>query len=194
MKKIISLFQRNYDGDKLVRNEVVPGADWVLAGEGAATRKWDGTCCAVINGLFYKRLEWDLRKGPATAAWLHWDFDPAQRSGHGWFPVGEGPEDWMHREAWKLGTDDATNPLFDGTYELCGPRLRKNVEGLAGYVLVPHGRDVLHDVPRDFDGLREWLRGKDIEGLVFYHPDGRLVKVKLRDFGLHRPQRQKQAV
>lgn len=43
MKKIISLFQRNYNGDHLVRNEVVPGAEWVLAGEGVATRKFDGT-------------------------------------------------------------------------------------------------------------------------------------------------------
>lgn len=38
MKKIISLFQRNYDGDRLVRNEVTPGAEWVINGEGTATR------------------------------------------------------------------------------------------------------------------------------------------------------------
>ena len=38
MQKIISLFQRNYDGDRLVRNEVVPGAEWVIAGEGVASR------------------------------------------------------------------------------------------------------------------------------------------------------------
>ena len=43
MKKIISLFQRNYEGDRLVRDELVPGAEWVAAGEGVATRKWDGT-------------------------------------------------------------------------------------------------------------------------------------------------------
>lgn len=28
MKKIISLFQRNYGGDGKVRDEVVPGAEW----------------------------------------------------------------------------------------------------------------------------------------------------------------------
>ena len=43
MQKIISLFQRNYDGDRLVRDELVDGAEWVPAGEGVATRKWDGT-------------------------------------------------------------------------------------------------------------------------------------------------------
>lgn len=40
MKKIISLFVRNYDGDRLVRDEIVPGAEWVVAGEGVATVKF----------------------------------------------------------------------------------------------------------------------------------------------------------
>ena len=57
MKKIISLFQRNYDGDRLVRNEVVPGAEWVFAGEGVATRKLNGTCCLVRDGKLCKRHE-----------------------------------------------------------------------------------------------------------------------------------------
>ncbi|MCV7174897.1 hypothetical protein [Mycolicibacterium sphagni] len=29
MKKIISLFERNYDTDRLVRDEITPGAEWV---------------------------------------------------------------------------------------------------------------------------------------------------------------------
>ena len=36
MKKVISLFRRNYDTDHLVRDEVVEGAEWVIAGEGVA--------------------------------------------------------------------------------------------------------------------------------------------------------------
>jgi len=35
-------------------------------------------------------------------------------------------------------------------------------------------------------GFREWLKGRDIEGLVFHHPDGRMAKIKKRDFGLKR--------
>ena len=61
MKKIVSLFQRNYDGDRLVRNEVVPGAEWVIAGEGVATQKVDGTCCMVRSGKLYKR--YDAKQG-----------------------------------------------------------------------------------------------------------------------------------
>lgn len=40
MRKIQSLFQRNYDGDRLVRNEVVPGSEWVVSGEGRATLRF----------------------------------------------------------------------------------------------------------------------------------------------------------
>ena len=65
MKKIISLFQRNYDGDLLVRDEVVPGAEWVIAGEGVATRKFDGTCCLVRDGKLFKRYE--VKAGKETA-------------------------------------------------------------------------------------------------------------------------------
>lgn len=186
MKKIISLFQRNYETDRLVRNEVVPGAEWVLAGEGVPTRKFDGTCCAVIGGKLYKRLEWDAKKGEPPKAWLHWDFDSAQRSGHGWMPVDDGPSDWMHRKAWERGVDDQGHPFKDGTYELCGPKMQKGVEHFAEYVLVPHGRDVIPDAPRTLEELRVWFVGKDIEGIVWHHPDGRMVKIKAKDFGIKR--------
>ena len=91
MQKIISLFQRNYDGDRLVRNEVVPGAEWVTAGEGDATRKYDGSCCMVRKGLLYKRYE--LRRGKKAPA----GFEPAQEpdpvtgAAPGWILIGMGP-------------------------------------------------------------------------------------------------------
>lgn len=47
MQKIISLFCRNHETDRLVRDEIVPGAEWVAAGEGIATLKIDGTSCRV---------------------------------------------------------------------------------------------------------------------------------------------------
>ena len=86
MKKIVSLFQRNYDTDRLVRDELVPGAEWVANGEGVAT----------------------LQMG----------------------------------------------------------RL---------------------DAPRTFDALRAFLADHDdIEGIVWHHPDGRMVKIKGKDFGIKR--------
>ena len=63
MKKIPTLFEREYENHKIVRiNPVVTkGMEWVLKGEGVATVKIDGSCCAIINGEFYKR--YDAKKG-----------------------------------------------------------------------------------------------------------------------------------
>lgn len=182
MRKIISLFQRNYDGDRLVRDEVVPGAEWVLAGEGIATRKWDGTCCMVRDGKLYKR--YDAKRGKTPPP----NFEPAQDydevTGHmpGWVPVGDGPEDRWHREAF----DDYGGRYADGTYELCGPKVQGNPERLATHALVVHGGATLSDAPRSFTELRGYFASENIEGIVWHHPDGRMVKIKAKDFGLRR--------
>lgn len=56
MKKIPTLFEREFENHRIVRilPNVSPDLAWVMAGEGVATIKWDGACCAVINGVFYK--------------------------------------------------------------------------------------------------------------------------------------------
>lgn len=186
MKKIISLFQRNYMGDRLVRDEIVPGAEWVVAGEGVATRKYDGTCCMVRDGKLFKR--YDATKGKAPPP----GFEPAQDydevTGHmpGWIEVGNGNEDRWHREACgKLGDPDRVD-LPSGTYELLGPKIQKNPENFATHVLIPHGKEVLVDAPRTFNALREYLADGRIEGIVWHHLDGRMVKIKAKDFGIKR--------
>lgn len=198
MRKIISLFCRNYGGDNLVRDEVVIGAEWVLAGEGIPTRKWDGTCCMIRGGKLYKRYEVKPSGSGRfyPAGFESACFDEFTGKEQGWLPVGDGPEDRWHREAgvmlnwpvdavkWQTLTPvDAT----DGTYELLGPKVQGNPEGFAHHILLPHGKHPLgDDVPRDFAGLREWLRGHPIEGIVWHHEDGRLVKLKAKDFGIKR--------
>lgn len=186
MKKIISLFQRNYDGDRLVRNEVVHGAEWVLAGEGTATRKFDGTCCMVRDGKLYKRFDAKQGKMPPAGFEAAQDADPVTGHWPGWVPVGEGPEDRWHREAWDR-TGDPERPaglaagLTDGTYELCGPKIQGNPEGFATHVLITHGKFPL-PCPRDFDGIKAYLETAQIEGIVWHHPDGRKAKIKRKDF------------
>jgi len=196
MKKIISLFQRNYDGDRLVRNEVVSGAEWVISGEGQATRKWDGTCCMVRDGKLYKRYE--VKPGGTAPANFESANDVDENTGkqQGWLPVGDGPEDKWHREAWESMTlhDIHGKPLrnappvyfADDTYELLGPKVQGNPEGRQRHELVKHGDYLLRDCPRDFDAIRDYLGGQDIEGIVWHHPDGRMVKIKAKDFGLKR--------
>lgn len=183
MKKTVSLFARNYDGDLLVRDEIVPGAEWVAAGEGVATRKFDGTCCLVRDGKLFKRFDAKAGKVPPE------NFEPAQpeadpNTGHwpGWVPVGDGPEDARHREAFSA----AVGSLKDGAYELCGPKVQGNPERYESHVLIRHGCEVLEDCPRSFDAIRDYLRSRDIEGVVWHHPDGRMVKIKGKDFGLKR--------
>ncbi len=182
MKKIISLFQRNYEGDRQVRNEVVPGAEWVQAGEGAATRKWDGTCCLIRNGRYYKRYEVKPGKQPPRGFEPATDVDDVTGKQQGWLEIGEGPEDQWHREAIRNGIP------ADGTYELIGPKIQGNAEGLLDHhELVRHGVDLIEAVPTDFDGIKTYLAAHpELEGVVWHHPDGRMVKIKAKDFGLKR--------
>lgn len=181
MKKIPTVFERDWNGDRSrVVDQVHPGCEWVLAGEGTPTRKLDGTCCMIRDGKLYKRRE--LRAGdPMPANFEVADQDDETGKIVGWVSVGDGPEDRIHREALP-----PTIPLDDGTYELIGPKVQGNPEGWPSHYLVPHGLNKIDDAPRTFAGLREWLAGLDIEGVVWHHPDGRMAKIKLRDFGLKR--------
>lgn len=201
MQKIISLFQRNYDGDRQVRDEIVPGAEWVMVGEGVATRKFDGTCCMVRGGKLFKRYDAKQGKTPPDG------FEPAQEpdpvTGHhpGWLPVGDGPEDRWFREGFEFRTGQAmqygTGPLRDGTFELVGPKVQGNPERVGHHDLVRHGDWIVGDslaadprkwdqCPRDFNGIRDYLASHDVEGIVWHHDDGRMVKIKAKDFGLVR--------
>ena len=185
MKKIISLYQRNYDGDKLVRDEVVPGAEWVLVGEGVATRKYDGTCCMIKNGVLYKR--YDAKGGkPAPYGFVPAQ-DPDPITGHwpGWIEVGNGNEDRWFREA--IG-GDLSKPIgmADGTYELIGPKVQGDPERIGEHKLVRHGYQELPNAPRTYTDLKEYLALGHIEGIVWHHPDGRMVKIKAKDFGIKR--------
>lgn len=184
MKKIISLFARNYDGDHLVRNEVVPGAEWVLAGEGIPTPKFDGTCCRWHDDTLWKRHELKAGKPAPEGFVAAQDADPVTGDIPGWVPVGDSPADRWHREA----LENTIGQMSPGTYELIGPKVQGNPERTDKHMLVPHGKRELDSVPRDFNGIREYLRGRDIEGIVWHHPDGRMVKIKGRDFGFKRGQ------
>jgi hypothetical protein len=186
MKKIPTIFERDWDGDRSrVVDKPHPDCGWVFAGEGVATRKYDGTSCLIRDGKLYKRRE--LKKGQVAPP----DFEVAthdEETGKtvGWVPVGDGPEDRWHREAFGVG-----RPLQrvwpNGTAELLGPHVQGNPERLDEDELWYHSNAQEYpDAPRTFDGLRAWLDGRDIEGLVFHHPDGRMAKIKLRDFGLKR--------
>lgn len=195
MEKIVSLFQRDYEGTRQIFDAYVDGTEWVVAGEGVPTRKWDGTSVKIENGLMWKRYDAKAGRTPPDG-WVEAS-PPDPETGHhpGWVPVSEtSKDDQWHREALaNMGS------LANGTYELIGPKINGNPEGQESHVLVRHGALTLPDaamhpypVPTDFTALKEWFErefehGRSIEGIVWHHPDGRMVKLKAKDYGLRRP-------
>jgi hypothetical protein len=184
MKKIPSLFSRATDGKMLTR-ETNPAALWVMAGEGLATRKWDGTAVRWADGILWARFDAKRGKQPPNG-FVPCQPDPDPITGHfpGWVPA-DRPEDRWIREA-------AEGSLWqDGTYEACGPRIGGNAERLIAHVLIRHGAEVLHDVPRDYDGLRAYFANNDIEGVVWWRDLGDVdcdkVKITGAALGIARP-------
>lgn len=182
MKKTISLFQRNYGTDYLVRDEVVPGAEWVLEGEGVATRKLDGTAALIKDGELFKRYMVKEGRTPPLVFIAADEVDPETGNQPGWTPVLFSDRELI--EAWERLRDQHHSLIPpDGTYELVGPKIQSNREGYQEHTLVPHGSIKLREAPRDYTLLKAYFHSAGIEGIVWHHEDGRMVKIKAKDFG-----------
>lgn len=186
MKKIPTLFVRDWQGDRSrVLNEVTPGCEWVLAGEGVATRKRDGTAVLIQNGQLWRRYDAKRGKKP-PAGFVPTQDTPDPETGHfpGWLPVPDDTTESHFRDALELA-----RTLPNGTYELCGPKVQGNSERFERHVLIQHGEERLlawfHQL--DYDSIKTYLAVVGIEGIVWHHPDGRMTKIKSRDFGLPWP-------
>ena len=178
MKKMPTIFNRNYtDNGPLAFNMQHPDCDWVFNGEGVATRKWDGTCCIIKDGDYFKRRT--IKKNKLLPLdFIFKDSDENTGTLFGWVPVTK--DDKWHMEAFWPG-------MSDGTYELVGPKVQGNVENFATHTLIKHKRGhEYHGLLRTFDGIRDFMKDKDIEGIVFHHPDGRMAKIKKSDYGMKR--------
>lgn len=185
MRKISTLYKKHPTNLSRVVNEVNPENEWVFTDDGVrATRKYDGTACAVIEGVLYKR--YDVKKGrpvpsnaipcqdpdPITGHWPHWVICKRDDPGDKW-----------HFEAFDLSRD-----WEDGTYELIGPKVQGNPENVSKHILCKHGILSLDIRLKlyDFESYRDFLSRADIEGIVFHHPDGRMCKLRKSDFGIKR--------
>jgi hypothetical protein len=187
MKKIPTIFERDWNGDRSrVLDQINPDAQWVFDGEGVATQKIDGTCCMVRDGKMFKRRE------TTFAEMTNKNFPDFEVVEHdtltgkvvGWILVGDGPEDRWHREAFAL---ERSWP--DGSYELVGPKVQGNPELATTNKLIAHNSErLILEMPptRTFGMIRDYLASHDIEGIVYHHPDGRMAKIKGKDFGFKR--------
>ena len=195
MKKIPTLFQREFNNHRVVK--VLPelsdsSLSWVLAGEGVATEKIDGACCAFLGDKFYKRYDakrdrHGIQKKPPAGAIPCCPPDPV--TGH-----------WPH---WVRCTDnDSEGYLFlrafmnhiqepkNGTYEAIGPHFNGNPYCLDLDYVVPHGKTIIDLPDRSFEGIRAYLEAHAIEGIVFWKDDQPQCKIKRSDFGIPWPDKE----
>jgi hypothetical protein len=88
---------------------------------------------------------------------------------------------------------NASDYFWPGTYELCGPKINGNPEGLDEPALFRHGMEVLHAIPDmrtvepgDAHALLKpifaELKEKGVEGVVWWGADDKRVKLRVKDF------------
>jgi hypothetical protein len=200
VKKIPTVFKRDPEDMSRVLEEWHPDCLWVRDGEGAATRKYDGTCVAYLDlgqdeGWSSSGPQWWVRREVKPGKEVPYGFhevdrDEATGKVVGWFPA--------QRDGRWRQFQEALEPMLgfgaligqaprEGTYELVGPKINGNPERAEHHRLEPHWNAERIDWagPRTFESLREmvlWLAEDGVEGVVWHHPDGRMAKLKGRDF------------
>lgn len=182
LDKIPTIFERDWDNDpSRVLDQVMPGCEWVLAGEGVPLHKYDGTCVMYDGERWWARRE--VKEGKeAPEGFRPIAHDHKTLAAIGWEPIESSPFAKFHAEAIQGKTE-----FRDGTYELIGPKINKNPEGSYKHILIAHeNAETLGLLDRSFEGIKEFLAGVDIEGIVFRRANGDLAKIKKRDFGLRR--------
>lgn len=134
MKKIPTIFERDPEDRSRVSNVPSPECAWVFNGEGAATRKWDGTCVMLSSGggWWARRT---VRKGkPYPDEFVEVEHDETTGKSFGWEPVANSPFIKQFSEAFR-------RPAYcdPGTYELVGPDINGNPENKQQHLLIRHG-------------------------------------------------------
>ena len=152
---------------------------------GRATIKFDGSCCAIIGGVFYKRF--DAKKGksvpegaipccdpdPITGHWPHWVKVDPNNPADKWFVE-------AHNNTFR-GSRGLT-----GTFEAVGPHFQGNPHLVDLDLLLIHGvYDV--EVDRDYQSIKKYLETSNCEGLVFWLNGEPVCKIKKTDFGFPWP-------
>lgn len=186
MKKIPTLFIRDETNRRYVTRELTPGCEWVFAGEGTATRKFDGTCVLIRNnGLEYE--VWarrQVKEGQDPPP--HFDpieFDAETGKHVGWEPAAQSAfSKWISEALSNMAeVNEAPGP---GTYELVGPKVNQNAEHFPEHWLVGHAAAETYpamNCPLGYDELAVVLASLPWEGIVWHHPDGRMAKLKRKD-------------
>ena len=196
MQKIPTLFKREFPNKHIVTlDEVTPGFEWVLNGEGVATIKFDGSCIGKVDGVWCKRYDCKKGRKPPENGIACCDPDPVTGHWPFWVPIDESkPEDKWYVEAIRFAME---TPLQHGierdenghtveTYEAVGRHFNGNPYDMDFDTIVPHGRTLV-DVERSYEGIKEYLQRYNIEGIVFWKDGQPQCKIKRKDFGIKWP-------
>ncbi|MFT5821056.1 MAG: hypothetical protein ACI8ZM_002305 [Crocinitomix sp.] len=185
MKKISTLYKKDPNNLGRIIDEINPENAWAL--QAIATRKFDGTSSAIINGELYKRYDAKIKPDGTYKRPIPNKAIPCQdadlKSGH--HPHWVQCERTNKADKYHFEGFDALDIKTDGTYELCGPKVQGNPENINEHQLVPHGKEVLLLEDRSFEGLKQYLIEHDIEGIVFHH-ENKMCKIRKTDFGIRR--------
>lgn len=210
MKKIPTLFVRDYTTGFVIP-EINPSCEWVMEEPWPAHRKYDGTCVGLfptvngeprinegigsheINDVGQIDEKWFARREVKQGHEFPDDFeieqfDPTTKKTFGWAPIEQSPfyKHFLEAEA-------NLEKRYFGSYELCGPKINGNPEGLKKHTLVHHwGTELLanihvldiHEMSVEdaYDALKHTLGYMPIEGVVWYGATNGMAKLKRKDF------------
>ncbi|MBU1173241.1 MAG: hypothetical protein KKD44_27055 [Proteobacteria bacterium] len=182
MQKIETIFDRG--NNFKVTAKIRAGTEWVFEGKGIATEKLDGTNIRITvkNGTITKV---EKRCNPTKQEKLE-GAEPGYIDAH--------KDDPSNKHIFRAVDNTNSSQLPDGEYpcEAVGPKIQGNPLELNNHIcyLFTYNPVVVSDVPRTFQGLREFIEkfesnfspGHKAEGIVFHHPDGKMAKIKRKDF------------
>lgn len=186
MKKIKTIFERNWDGDKTVKKSYVAGFTPTMLEGAKATEKLDGTNVRVtIRNNVMVRLE--KRRNPSKLQKATGIEEP-------WY-VDADENDTGDKYIFAAAKDRTYMGVEDGEWsgEVIGENVQGNPLKLSGNRLVLFSCDeapVFENVPTDYDTLKDWLPKQmsklgnccGIEGIVWHCKNGDMYKIKCKDF------------
>ena len=184
MKKIQTIFGRNWDGDRKVFNEPIIGLS--LLDDATPTEKLDGTNVR-LTIRSHKVVRVEKRRNPSKREKHEGINEP-------WYVDADefSPGDKYIFEAVR---SREYSEIEDGEWsgEAVGEKIQGNPLNLVGHTVCLFSCDeapIFEEVPTSFDELKEWLPkqkskfGNDcgIEGIVWHCENGEMYKIKVKDF------------
>jgi hypothetical protein len=186
MEKIPTIFERDFSNGGRIKSVYVQEVVGFPFSESKPTEKVDGMNVRLtVRNHVLVRLE--KRHNPSKEQKAVGIVEP-------WY-VDALESDSADQHLWSAAKNTSLVDVPDGSWsgEAIGVSIQGNPLKLPTnmVLLFSLGRaPVFTDVPCDFEGLREWLPKQrsqlnpecGIEGIVWHAPDGRMAKIKVKDF------------